>query len=448
MLTVLRPSLCSPVGLITLRTCKLLAICCTVVMLGTAGVGADIQYWLDDVPDYLWYYGCSPTAGGNLIGYWDNQPGYENLYAGTAPMTAPHSDPIYDIITSPEHITEPYTPNECAHTNAPNSLSCFMHTDPSNGGSYSWNIATGLRRFAAWDDPNTEVNESYDFTSFVYYAPQAHWADIFNEAAFTFNDLVREIDSGRPLLLNMSLVGGGHSVAAYGYWIDDDGDRWFATRDTWRDGDSTGYMGVDARLSSGQEWWRYTHQQVVGSAGDEYFVSSAVPFIPNDSGPIVEETDFGNDPASALTIYASAETIYASAETIYASLTEGDEDWYRIWLDTGDRAVFTTQSDRGFKEAIDTQIRLYDEGGTWLAVSNNTSSLHTNVSNLFWRAQDSGWHYARIMGGENFGMPQTGEYALTYYYVQYPEPGTILLVSVGLVGIVLRRRGRRRADDA
>src|SRR5690554_1355155 len=53
MLTVLRPSLCSPVGLITLRTCKLLAICCTVVMLGTAGVGADIQYWLDDVPDYL-----------------------------------------------------------------------------------------------------------------------------------------------------------------------------------------------------------------------------------------------------------------------------------------------------------------------------------------------------------------------------------------------------------
>ncbi len=36
---------------------------------------ADVQYWLEDVPDYDWYHGCSPTSGGMVFGYWDNQPG-------------------------------------------------------------------------------------------------------------------------------------------------------------------------------------------------------------------------------------------------------------------------------------------------------------------------------------------------------------------------------------
>lgn len=408
----------------------LAALLATTLALGPVA-DADIQYWLDDVPDYRWYYGCSPTAGGNLIGYWDNQPGYGHLYEGTAPMTAPHSNPIYDIIASPEHINEPYTANECTHSGGPNSLSCFMHTDPNTGGSYSWNIAAGMRRFAAWDNPDTAINETAHFTSFVYYAPHVSWGDFWNDATFQFGDLVREIDAGRPLLLNMSLVGGAHSVAAYGYWIDELGDRWFATRDTWLDGDSDGVYGVQSRLSNGQEWWRYTNQQIAGSTGNEYFVSNAIPFIPNPTGPIVEETNFGNDRLSAL-------TIYSDAETIYASLAEEDEDWYRVWLDAGDRAVFTTQSDMGFDEAIDTQIRLYDDTGA--LVFNNSIVGITNISNLWWRAQESGWHYAQILSGGNEGAPQIGDYVLTYYRAPVPEPGTIILISLGLAGVILRRR--------
>ncbi len=35
------------------------------------------------MPAYLWYRGCTPTAGGMIIGYWDGN-GYPDLVEGDA----------------------------------------------------------------------------------------------------------------------------------------------------------------------------------------------------------------------------------------------------------------------------------------------------------------------------------------------------------------------------
>jgi hypothetical protein len=401
--------------------------------------GADTRFWLDDVPDYDWYNGCSPTAGGQLVGYWDRRPGYENLWDGTAPLTASHSHDIYDMIASPEHIdtgTYPYNGDACTHPGAPNSLSCFMHTEPTEGASYSWNIASGMSGFAAWDDPNTTIDESSHFNSFLYATPHAGWSEQERAGAFQYRDLVREIDAGNPLLLNVSLDGGGHSVTAYGYRIDDSGDRWFAVRDTWQNGDSNGYKGIVSEVVDGHEWWRYDLQQTEGSAGNAYYVSNAIPFSPNVDGPITEDTDFGDDNLSAF-------SLTSNVETIYAALSTSDQDWYRIWLDANDRIGFGTFDYEGRSGAIDTEIHLFDGSGTWLDASDNLSSL-TNTSNLHWRASSSDWYYLAVTAGGNADVPQTGDYTLVAYRSPVPEPGTIVLVSLGLAGLVARRRRGRR----
>ncbi len=38
---------------------------------------------LSGQPEYLWWYGCSPTSGGMLMGYWAGK-GYNQLLPGVA----------------------------------------------------------------------------------------------------------------------------------------------------------------------------------------------------------------------------------------------------------------------------------------------------------------------------------------------------------------------------
>ncbi len=54
-----------------------------------------------DVPDYNWYYGCCPTAIGDVLGYWD-QRGYPNVIPGENGNAMTQN--VKNAIASPAHI--------------------------------------------------------------------------------------------------------------------------------------------------------------------------------------------------------------------------------------------------------------------------------------------------------------------------------------------------------
>jgi len=183
---------------------------------------------LSGVPQYDWNYGCSPTAGGMLVGYYDSHPSgnWSNLVDGDI---STYNALASSTIASPEHITDYWgTPDPYIGAWTPHADNCiadFMHTSRSaegrsDGGTDYADIPIGLKDFTEWDNPGTVVNEAY-------------YADAWNEDVgwwgtpgddFTYADFKAEIDAGRPMLFGL-MTGYdfnwyGHSVAAYGYQDD------------------------------------------------------------------------------------------------------------------------------------------------------------------------------------------------------------------------------------
>lgn len=73
---------------------------------------------LPDVPSYIWYCGCGPTAGGMIVGYWDAH-GFDNLILGSNSWTD-NQQAVKDMIASPEHIRDYWpTPDRAASEEDP-----------------------------------------------------------------------------------------------------------------------------------------------------------------------------------------------------------------------------------------------------------------------------------------------------------------------------------------
>jgi hypothetical protein len=225
---------------------------------------------LSGVPEYLWYYGCSPTSGGMLMGYWAGK-GYSQLLPGvTDPMV--QSDAVNNAIASPQHIAAGqalgYTYGSYKnHTS--NCIADFMQTE--NGGTYMENISTGL---LGW-------------TSYVGLTATSSYSEVsILGGTFDYTDFVSEINAGRPMLLNLVTFAPypyyatvGHTVLAYGYQdamfniripIGGSGHQditvgGFAVMDTWKDGPSnySTWLGWNGNVinsiidDNGVEWWPY-----------------------------------------------------------------------------------------------------------------------------------------------------------------------------------------------
>jgi hypothetical protein len=153
---------------------------------------------LSGVPEYLWYHGCSPTAGGMLMGYWAEH-GYAGLLPGvTNPMV--QSQAVDNDISSAAHNAQ-----DTYQGHPANCIADFMQT--VSGGTDGPNIASGLANWTTYVGLSVQT-AAYSNVSF--------YGGTFNYAAFT-----KEINAGRPMILNLftdiygSIV--GHSVLAYGY---------------------------------------------------------------------------------------------------------------------------------------------------------------------------------------------------------------------------------------
>ena len=179
---------------------------------------------LPGMPMYRWHVGCSPTAGGMVIGYWNDLDRFPFYYGDASVWDAGTQEMVEDIAD-------------------------FMGTNPSTGGTSAGGMINGLAAFAASDNPDTpefcESVEATITTSWYRFGNDDVWADY-----------IAELEAHRPAMVNLSRSGGGHSVAGYGY-LDNPGtsNDYFAVMDTWAPGlSSQGPPGayIDG---NGVEWW-------------------------------------------------------------------------------------------------------------------------------------------------------------------------------------------------
>jgi len=56
------------------------------------------EHIIDGVPDYLWNYGCFPTAGGMIVGYWDTAGGFSGLVGKRYPELQDTQMPPCDAV--------------------------------------------------------------------------------------------------------------------------------------------------------------------------------------------------------------------------------------------------------------------------------------------------------------------------------------------------------------
>ena len=72
----------------------------------------------------------------------------------------------------------------------------------------------------------------------------------------------------------------------------------------------------------------------------------------------------------------------------------GDEDWVAIWMETGGQYTVATSD---LAEHTDTVLTLYAGDGVTVLAENDDIDYPTNLaSQITWRAEATGWHYARV----------------------------------------------------
>jgi hypothetical protein len=156
------------------------------------------QFRITGVPDFDWSYGCSPTAGADVLGYWDTK-GYDLLidYYFT------RWDPL-------EYEWDYNVPN------VQQQLSWAMNTDSSTGGTYLSDMGPGIRMVC--NHPDYENN--YGFEDHTDYDQSLGY-------------LINEIRLGYPAVWNVFShpTYGNHSVCAMGWGPPDT--TYICIHDTW-----------------------------------------------------------------------------------------------------------------------------------------------------------------------------------------------------------------------
>lgn len=171
--------------------------------------------YIDDVPNYPWLNGCSPTAAGMVLGYWDSH-GYSNF------------------------------PGE---TTLIDELADSMGTDwPGSGATWPLDIDDGIEEVCA-DHGYNNFDASNGFT-------------LIN--TFTWSNVVSEINANRPFVISMLNGGLGsgyqpgyeyeeHSVTCIGY--SDGSQDYVFLHDTW-DPEDYHYISFGSWTSAMATWVR------------------------------------------------------------------------------------------------------------------------------------------------------------------------------------------------
>jgi hypothetical protein len=208
---------------------------------------------LSDAPAYDWWYGCSPTSAGMMMGYYDiNGYGglrYDNLVPGGVAelSTFGNSGALANqIIASSGHITDFYggeSPSGgygksgddlAAPYHGFDSLADFMGTSQDalsnvNGSTKFYNYDSGARLYynymplfgvdSTYGATYAELSGMYGIYEYVTYAGYGvstlynQYTDNNKVGGFSLSDFQNEVDNNRVVLLHVT----GHTMFGYGY---------------------------------------------------------------------------------------------------------------------------------------------------------------------------------------------------------------------------------------
>lgn len=230
---------------------------------------------LSDAPDYDWWYGCSPTSAGMMMGYYDRN-GYGGLYyenlvpGGQAELNTFVGTGTYanNAIASSGHIANFYRDSDDVGDNpyldsnddqpSGRSFDCladFMGTSQDsvgniNGSTSFWFNTNGSRLYAKdiyLDGPSYYEDSGmfgmWEYVNYCGYGNSNPATDMnfYNQyvntykiqgstyGQFTFENYKAEIDAGRVVMIHVE----GHSMFGYGY---DEATDTIYLHDTWYEG--------------------------------------------------------------------------------------------------------------------------------------------------------------------------------------------------------------------
>ncbi len=219
--------------------------------------------------DYDWWYGCSPTSAGMMMGYYDRNGygglGYSNLVPGGVAEPETFVGPptgwaalANNAIASSRHVSDYYSGGYGASgddvagapTGPLNCLADFMGTSQDSYLGYTLNNSNGATTWWYWSDGSKYTSADvyaggpakyhdsgmYGILEYVQYSGY-DTTQLYNQRTdnmgltygFSFDDYKAEIDAGRVVLIHVT----GHTMLGYGY--NDTGNQ-VTLYDTWDPG--------------------------------------------------------------------------------------------------------------------------------------------------------------------------------------------------------------------
>jgi len=293
-----------------------------------ATVGAGNDSWpawspvvgkvITGLPNYTWTGGCAPTAGGNLLEYWDRRPGHSRVLPGNYSLQDTNNPPHYlgeygrdhhweatdaynadamsQLIASTGHHQDFWSPDSPEN----------VWTDPMASGRAGWNsIADYMGSSKAWTSGVPLPLRLHNGDTCRFFvgpgladAVRAFGGELFTfsltdvghggHGTFTFTDLQKEIDKSpdpSPVILHIivketdaqgKLYKAGHDVVAYGYQDGPEDDDWVAVRDGWGGAPASARsMGIPTKEESGHIWWKWVYDRT-----QTYYIDAVTRFWP------------------------------------------------------------------------------------------------------------------------------------------------------------------------
>lgn len=238
-------------------------------------------------PEYWWWYGCSPTAAGMLIGYYDRE-GYEGMEynwlcpGGEAEAIGGTATPLARaMIASSGHVADYWgTPDPLASGRSlPDGWDCLADYMGTSQGSYG-NGST------SWYVSGHDTQPGHGLGGIVSYIESRGYNTVYvdtrrdyttnNGGSFSFANYKAEIDAGRPMILHVP----GHSMYGYGY---DDSDQSIYYYNTWQGWGERHDLWTETNMA-GLGALNYVTRVHIGG-GDPMAVLHGSAHVEHDSAP-------------------------------------------------------------------------------------------------------------------------------------------------------------------